>query len=318
MLPGAASQRSAACLIEVLVWRAHSHACASAAVTSSAGPVLTLAGADRVWLLARLIDGLLVRLLHAASEGTGSGHCHGKQVMLALRSTLGHGPLRVEVMRHVGRALKWKHARQPQELHRLHADVPLVAERAAIVRGTRPPTARAVLMLTASLQAVAACALRAILAAGGSGRVDLASAHDEVLAGLLSSHDDGALALLLSDGDAGAARAAGVNPAAAAAVARRLAAQSASQRPGGGEPVKEVEDPPLPHGEAAPSDAAQPQQRQTTIGAGPPPVWLEELQALRTERAQLRVQNEKLQNIVDGMLQPYGNLQPWVEWWSTL
>ena len=300
----------AACLIEVLVWRAHSHACASAAATS-------WAGADRVWLLARLIDGLLVRLLHAASEGMGGGHCHGKQVMLALRSTLGDGPLRLEVMRHVGRALKWKHARKPQELHRLHADVPLVAERAAIVRGTRPPTARAVLMLTASLQAVAASALRAILRSGSEvNALQPRSAHDEVLAGLLSSHDDGALALLLSDGDAGAARAAsGVNPAAAAAVARRLAAEPASQRPGGGEPVKVKPPPPR---EAAPSDAAQPQQRQTTVGAGPPPVWLEELQALRVERAQLRVQNEKLQTIVDGMLQPYGNLQPWVEWWSTL
>jgi hypothetical protein len=32
----------------------------------------------------------------------------------------------------------------------------------------------------------------------------------------------------------------------------------------------------------------------------------------------LRQHNAKLQKIVDGLVQPYGNLQPWVEWWSAM
>ena len=43
---------------------------------------------------------------------------------------------------------------------------------------------------------------------------------------------------------------------------------------------------------------------------------LEELVALRREKSLLKQHNEKLQLIVDGMLRPYGNLRPWVEWWS--
>ena len=47
-------------------------------------------------------------------------------------------------------------------------------------------------------------------------------------------------------------------------------------------------------------------------------MWLEELVALRRERSLLKQHNEKLQLIVDGMLRPYGNLRPWVEWWSAM
>ena len=54
------------------------------------------------------------------------------------------------------------------------------------------------------------------------------------------------------------------------------------------------------------------------LGPPPPPVWLDELLELRKERVLLQKHNQRLQDIVDGMLSPYGNLQPWVEWWSTM
>ena len=278
-------------MCEILVWRAHAHECA--------WPLPPYVAMTLGSLLDRLCDALLC----GASQKSGGGHCHGKHVMLALRDLVEDDALRLELARHATRA--GQSSLGPLERSRLHADWPVVVARAAAQPGGRPLTARAALVLTGSLQACAARALRTVdprdQAAGSH------AAHGwnlEALAGLLARHR-GMLRLLLAlDSD-------DAEPCARSA---ELHAENATCAHTAGPPSR-------PGGEhRAPPRAGEAVQTAVSdqLGPPPPPVWLDELLELRKERVLLQKHNQRLQDIVDGMLSPYGNLQPWVEWWSTM
>ena len=281
-------------MCEILVWRAHAHECAW-----PLPPYVAIT-------LGSLIDRLCDALLCGASQKSGGGHCHGKHVLLALRDLVEDDALRLELVRHAMRA--GQSSLRPLERSRLHADWPVVLARAAAQPGGRPLTARAALVLTGSLQACAACALRTVdprdQAAGSHAAHGWSGWDLEALAGLLARHR-GMLRLLLaldSDDAEPCARSAELH-----AENATCAHTAGPSRPPGGE-------------HRAPPRAGEAVQTAVSdqLGPPPPPVWLDELLELRKERVLLQKHNQRLQDIVDGMLSPYGNLQPWVEWWSTM
>ena len=276
---------------ELLVWRAQARSDASSSLSPSVACSLGL-----------ILDRLLQRLLLSASQSAGGGgHCHGKHIVLALRGLLEDDALRQELMRHVGAAAH--DTLSAGELNHLHADVPIVA---AMVDGTRPLTARAALVLTASLQAVTVHALRAVVNEHGESGGQPCTVWDlEGLASLLSSHH-GLLRLLLTldADDAGAAACAESGRAGGSPIP--WGAQEAS--PGGSSsPESSPRSVPSPPGdqrgdadaEGAATDTGVPAPADvqagcdgeaasagtsSPLGPAPPPVWLDELLQLRKER----------------------------------
>ena len=278
-------------MCEILVWRAHAHVCA--------WPLPPYVAST----LGSLIDRLFTQLLHGASQNSGGSHCHGKHVMLALRELVEDDALRLELMRHAMRA--GQSSLGPLEQSRLHADWPVIVARAAAQPGGRPLTARAALVLTGSLQACAACALRAVDPRDPAVGSHAAHGWDlQALAGLLARHHGFLRLLLALDPDDAEPCARNIELHAGNATRARTAGPSRL----GGEHCA-----PPRAGEGVQKTAAS-----DPLGPPPPPVWLDELLELRKERVLLQKHNQRLQDIVDGMLSPYGNLQPWVEWWSTM
>ena len=278
-------------MCELLVWRAHAHECA--------WPLPPYVAST----LGSLIDILLTKLLLGASHNSGGGqYCHGKHVMLALRDLIEDDALRLVLMRHAMRAGQGSLGTLEQS--RLHADWPVVVARAT-VPGGRPLTARAALVLTGSLQACASCALRAVELRGQAVGSHAAHGWDlEVLAGLLAKHY-GMLRLLLALDPENVEPCAGNAKPYSEEGAARACTAGPSQF--GGEDCA-----PPPAGADVKAAASDP------LGPPPPPVWLGELLELRKERVLMQKHNQRLQTIVDGMLSPYGNLKPWVEWWSSV
>ena len=277
--------------MEVLVWRAHAHECAWSLPPSVAST------------LGSLIDRLLTKLLLGASQSSGGGHCHGKHLMMALRDLITDDALRLELMRN---AIRAGHSSLGQlEQGRLYADCPVVIAQAAIIPGGRPLTARAAFVLTGSLQACAACALQAIVPLSQAVGCHAPRRWDlDALALLLASHH-GMLRLLLAlDPDDAESFAGEAEPYAWGAERARTAGRS---RLGGGDCARAGAD------ELAAGTAVR-----EPLGPPPPPVWLDELLELRRERVLMQKHNQRLQAIVDGMLSPYADLKPWVEWWSTM